>query len=148
MANNYIYPSSTPPGAQNNMNTIGNSLQQMQQMIQPQTQQQFFLQPQGSLFMINNPLEVSNVPVGVGLSAAISLSEGLLYLKTMQNGVPMVVGYKLSSLENIPTQSVQKDKEIKQTNFKEQDVLTRLEKIENFLSSQIKEGGEKLQWQV
>ena len=148
MANNYIYPSSTPPGAQNNMNTIGNSLQQMQQMIQPQTQQQFFLQPQGSLFMINNPLEVSNVPVGVGLSAAISLSEGLLYLKTMQNGVPMVVGYKLSSLENIPTQSAQKDKEIKQTNFKEQDVLTRLEKIENFLNSQVKEGGEKLQWQV
>lgn len=148
MANNYIYPSSTPPGAQNNMNTIGNSLQQIQQMIQPQTQQQFFLQPQGSLFMINNPLEVSNVPVGVGLSAAISLSEGLLYLKTMQNGVPMVVGYKLSSLENIPTQSAQKDKEIKQTNFKEQDVLTRLEKIENFLSSQVKEGGEKLQWQV
>ena len=73
MANNYIYPSNTPPGAQNNMNTIGSSLQQMQQMTQPQTQQQFFLQPQGSLFMINNPLEVSNVPVGVGLSAAISL---------------------------------------------------------------------------
>lgn len=104
MANNYTFPNNFSNGAQssvqNNMNTMNNSLQQM---VQPQTQQQFFLQSQGNLYMINSPLEVSNVPVGVGLSAAISLSEGLLYLKTMQNGVPMVVGYKLSSLENIPT---------------------------------------------
>lgn len=94
MANNYTFPNNFSNGAQssvqNNMNTMNNSLQQMQQMVQLQTQQQFFLQSQGNLYMINSPLEVSNVPVGVGLSAAISLSEGLLYLKTMQNGVPMV----------------------------------------------------------
>lgn len=155
MANNYAFPNNfsngTQPSVQNNMNTMNNSLQQMQQMVQPQTQQQFFLQSQGNLYMINSPLEVSNVPVGVGLSAAISLSEGLLYLKTMQNGVPMVVGYKLSPLENIPTQGAQSDKdnkEIKSNNSQEQNVLARLEKIEKFLSSQAKEGGEKLQWQI
>ena len=74
--------------------------------------------------MINSPLEVSNVPVGVGLSAAISLSEGLLYLKTMQNGVPMVVGYKLSSLENIPTQGAQSDKDDKDNRMR--DHLNRI----------------------
>lgn len=126
MANNYTFPNNFSNGAQssvqNNMNTMNNSLQQMKQMVQPQTQQQFFLQSQGNLYMINSPLEVSNVPVGVGLSAAISLSEGLLYLKTMQNGVPMVVGYKLSSLENIPIQGAQSDKdnkEIKSNNSQE-----------------------------
>ena len=76
MANNYTFPNNFSNGAQssvqNNMNTMNNSLQQMQQMVQPQTQQQFFLQSQGNLYMINSPLEVSNVPVGVGLSAAFA----------------------------------------------------------------------------
>lgn len=62
-------------------------------------QNQFFLQPQGNLYMINNSNEINNVPVGLGLSAAICLNEGVFYLKTIQNGSPMIVGYKLNSLE-------------------------------------------------
>lgn len=56
MANNYTFPNNFSNGAQssvqNNMNTMNNSLQQMQQMVQPQTQQQFFLQSQGKFDMI------------------------------------------------------------------------------------------------
>lgn len=50
--------------------------------------------------MIGSSGEVANVPVGAGLSAAICLREGLIYLKTIQNGSPMLLSYKLSPLEN------------------------------------------------
>ena len=50
--------------------------------------------------MIGSSSEIANVPVGVGLSAAICLREGLIYLKTIQNGSPMLLSYKLSPLEN------------------------------------------------
>ena len=49
--------------------------------------------------MINNSNEINSVPVGLGVSAAICLSEGIIYLKTIQNGAPMIVGYKLNSLD-------------------------------------------------
>ena len=68
--------------------------------FQPYQMSQYFPQPQGSIYMIGNSNEVANVPVGVGLSAAICLREGLIYLKTIQNGSPMLLSYKLSPLEN------------------------------------------------
>jgi hypothetical protein len=49
--------------------------------------------------MIASSSDVTNVPVGAGLSAAICLREGVMYLKTIQNGSPMLLGYRLSSLE-------------------------------------------------
>ena len=61
--------------------------------------QQFFPQPQGNIYLINNFLEMANVPTGVGISVALCLSEGVMYLKTMQNGQPMVVGYKISPMD-------------------------------------------------
>lgn len=61
--------------------------------------QQFFPQPQGNIYLINNSLEMANVPTGVGVSAAICLSEGVMYLKTMQNGAPMFIGYKISPFD-------------------------------------------------
>lgn len=73
--------------------------------FQPYQVTQYFPQPQGSIYMINSSSEVANVPVGAGLSAAICLKEGLVYLKTIQNGSPMLLGYKLSPLENTQPQS-------------------------------------------
>ena len=40
-----------------------------------------------------------NVPIGSGLSAAICLREGIMYLKTLQNGNPVILAYKLNPLE-------------------------------------------------
>lgn len=50
--------------------------------------------------MIANSNDIANVPVGAGLSAAICLREGVMYLKTIQNGSPMLLAYKLMPLEN------------------------------------------------
>ena len=78
--------------------------------FQPYQATQYFPQPQGSIYMIGSSNDVANVPVGVGLSAAICLREGLIYLKTIQNGSPMLLGYRLSPIENnssIQDQNVQ-----------------------------------------
>lgn len=67
--------------------------------FQPYQSAQYFPQPQGSIYMIGSSNDVANVPVGAGLSAAICLREGLIYLKTIQNGSPMLLGYRLSPLD-------------------------------------------------
>lgn len=66
----------------------------MPTMAQPQTQP-LFPQPQGNVYTINNTLEVANVPAGAGLSVALCLNEGLMYVKSLQNGAPMFWAYKL-----------------------------------------------------
>ena len=76
--------------------------------FQPYQATQYFPQPQGSIYMIGSSNDVANVPVGAGLSAAICLREGLIYLKTIQNGSPMLLGYKLSPLEGNTTVQEQK----------------------------------------
>jgi hypothetical protein len=74
---------------------------------QTQVSQPIFPQPSGNIYFINNSLEVANIPVGVGTSAVLCLPENLIYLKSMQNGMPMLLGYKISPLETptaAPTQ--------------------------------------------
>lgn len=113
-----------------------NQNQAQPQSFQPYQATQFFPQPQGSIYMIGNSNDVSNVPVGAGLSAAICLREGVLYLKTIQNGSPMLLGYRLSPLEGgdpkqDQPQVVELDKKIIATL---EDYDKRLQKIEQQLN--------------
>lgn len=71
--------------------------------------QHYFPQPQGNIYIINTSQEVNNIPISNGLSAAICLAEGTMFLKTIQNGNLTMTGYKLNPLDNqlnniIPTQ--------------------------------------------
>ena len=84
----------------------------------PQFQsQQFFPQPQGNVYTINNSLEVANVPMSAGLSVALCMSEGLLYLKSMQNGNPMFMAYKIIPYDN--TKDNQQNNQQSQSNQNE-----------------------------
>lgn len=74
--------------------------QPQQSQSQPFQSQQFFPPPQGNVYTISNSLEVANVPMSGGLSVALCLSEGLLYLKSMQNGNPMFMAYKITPYDN------------------------------------------------
>lgn len=103
---------------------------------------QMFPQPQGSIYMINSSSEISNIPIGNYLSAGICLSEGVLYLKTLQNGVPMMLGYKLSSLENGATPTPQTSEETP----KFQDYEKRLTRIEEYLKKSKK--GDEINWAI
>lgn len=69
--------------------------------------QPMFPQPSGNAYFINNSLEVANIPVGAGMSAVLCLPENLLYIKSMQNGMPMLLGYKLNPLEPPTTASAE-----------------------------------------
>ena len=66
---------------------------------QPQISQPIFPQPSGNAYFVNNSLEVANIPIGAGMSAVLCLSENLLYIKSLQNGVPSLLGFKLVPLE-------------------------------------------------
>ena len=52
---------------------------------------QYFPQPQGNVYLVNNSLEVANVPMGAGLSMVLCPSEGLMYLKTLQGGATATI---------------------------------------------------------
>ena len=60
---------------------------------------QYFPQPQGNVYLVNNSLEVSNVPMGAGISMVLCPSEGLMYLKTLQGGAPSLIVYSISPYE-------------------------------------------------
>ena len=73
------------------------------------SQQPMFPQPNGNIYVISNSLEVANVPAGAGITAALCQSEGLLYLKTVQNGVPTFLAYKLTPYTESPKMQLQEN---------------------------------------
>lgn len=97
-----------------------NNIQLPNQQVQP-----LFPQPQGNVYTINSTLEVANVPVGAGISVALCLQEGYMYIKTMQNGNPLFWAYKITPYDTSkPAQEEQKEEDIFQ-NFN-----LRFEKLE------------------
>lgn len=61
---------------------------------------QYFPQPQGNVYLVNNSLEVANVPMGAGISIALCPSEGIMYLKTLQGGAPSLIVYSIAPYES------------------------------------------------
>lgn len=85
--------------------------------------QNFFPQPQGNLYLIDNSLEVANVPMsGTGISSAICLPEMIMYLKAMQNGTPMFMAYKMTPYDKDKTTTPN----IAQTPSTQQDQLIQV----------------------
>ena len=114
------------------------------QSYQPYQATQYFPQPQGSIYMIANANDVANVPVGAGLSAAICLRDNVMYLKTIQNGSPMLLGYRLAPLDGNGADSVQEQAQpVADTKITAvlEDYGKRLEKLEKQLIAPTKKGG-------
>ena len=61
---------------------------------------QYFPQPQGNVYFVNNSLEVANIPMGAGLSMVLCPSEGTMYLKTLQGGAPSLIVYSIAPYES------------------------------------------------
>ena len=70
---------------------------------------QYFPQPQGNVYLVNNSLEVANVPMGAGLSMVLCPSEGLMYLKTLQGGAPSIIVYSIAPYEQKQEEAQQPD---------------------------------------
>lgn len=58
-----------------------------------------FMQPNGTIYFIQSNAELPNVPTNLGTVAAICLPENTMYLKSMQNGVPSYMTYKLQEVQ-------------------------------------------------
>lgn len=110
MANNYQFP-------------YGQQTSTMSNQFQPQ---QLFPQPQGNVYTINNSLEVANVPMSGGLSVALCLPEGLLYLKSMQNGNPMFMVYKITPYDNKTQDQNSNSNHNQNTQNNQQEVLSTI----------------------
>ena len=112
------------------MNNFTNPYGQQPTTYNYQQIQQMFPQPQGSVYAINTPTEIGNVPIGsTGLSVAICFNEQLMYIKSFQNGNPVIMAYRVTPYtkeENpqvsTPTQSVSPLEE-------------RIAKLENLLTN-------------
>ena len=102
--------------------------------------QQMFPQPQGSVYAINTPTEIGNVPIGsTGLSVAICFNEQLMYIKSFQNGNPVIMAYRVLpyTKEEAPTQT-----NTSSAAAPPQDEMgRRLEKIEAALKTLAENGG-------
>lgn len=132
-----------------NYTTQNQSLQQtpqMQQMLtnnQPNLNQSlpnFFLQPIGSIYSINTASEINQVPAGANISAGLCLSENIMYIKSFQNGVPLLLGYRLSPIEGAvtsPSANVNVNTQAPRMEERIEKIETNLLKITELL------GGEK-----
>ena len=79
------------------MNNFTNPYGQQPTTYNYQQIQQMFPQPQGSVYAINTPTEIGNVPIGsTGLSVAICFNEQLMYIKSFQNGNPVIMAYRVT----------------------------------------------------
>lgn len=102
-----------------------NSYNSVQQNYQ---NSQYFLQPQGNVYMINNSLEAANVPMGAGLSVALCPSEEIMYIKSIQNGTPCMIAYKILPYEVKPSTN-------QQSSVSGVEIEERFKKLEEQLES-------------
>lgn len=129
-----------------NFNSNQGNISQIPQMpnnsaLINQNIQPIFPQPQGNVYNINSTLEVANVPVGAGISVALCLSEGVMYIKSMQNGNPLFWAYKVepydsTSNKNQNTQdNSQKQEDKNNINQLFEQYNNRFLKIENEINN-------------
>lgn len=154
--------SSTPPSNQT-LNTQPTSpinqqqnnpfnMNQAYQMNQP-----LFPQPTGSVYNLSTASEIGNVPTGLGISVGLCLPENILYVKALQNGSPVLLGYRLSPLgesQNTPTEQVdqqERNEEFEKEAQKMTEVLKRqeerIQRLENQLVKIKDKVGGKTEWQ-
>lgn len=129
---------------QNNMRPNVTPLAQGQQQFNfSQFQSQpIFPQPSGNIYFVNNSLEVANIPIGAGMSAVLCLPENLFYIKSMQNGTPSLLGYKISPLEP-PTTMPEEDREDSTVNTTTEESV-----VQNEFQKQLEEMAEKYEQKI
>lgn len=103
--------------------------------------QQMFPSPQGSVYSITSPLDVGNVPIGgTGLSVALCLNEGLMYIKSFQNGNPVIMAYHVEpySRSQKDTQSAPAPQKITNSDDRAQSTLDPTSETDSKINDLIK----------
>lgn len=157
-----VPPSNQPANVQPAPSTL--SPQSMSFNMSQQTyqmNQSLFPQPTGGVYNLSTASDIGNVPAGIGISVGLCLPENIMYIKALQNGSPMLLGYRLSPIEgqatssqtqSEPIQTDQVTEELKKENKHLVDVLKEHNEKIQLLESQLvkikdKIGGGKSEWQ-
>ena len=116
------------------------------QMVQPA--QTLFPTPIGSVYSLNTAADIGNIPAGTSMSLGLCLQENILYIKALQNGSPMLLGYKLVPLEGSSKNSDQdfSENNEKFSNFIE-EINIRLDKLTEQVQKIKTKVGDK-EWQL
>lgn len=104
MANNYQNFQFNPQGSSQFTQSTNNPLNPpvlQNQINQLYPGQIVFPQPVGNVYNLNSANDIGNIPFGSNVSVGLCLSENIIYIKSLQNGIPMLLGYKLNPIENL-----------------------------------------------
>ena len=117
---------------------------QMQTQVQMAQPQQMFIQPSGNVYQLNSSADIDMVPVGNQMvSIGLCMNEGILQIKMLQNGIPMIVAYQMAPIDA---------KELAAKRAATQNTTASLEdriaKIEQQLFNQTKKEGADVSWQI
>lgn len=115
------------------------------------TQQFVFPQPIGSVYNLNTAADIGNIPTGSNVTVGLCLNENILQVKTLQNGVPSLLSYRLSPMESQGITQTETQK-VNTDNYAQ--IVERLERIEKLVFAKpadtkpIETSGGRLDWQV
>lgn len=151
-----IPPSNQPTNIQSMPNIMPQNQQTMANQFQNNSMgQSLFPAPTGSVYNLNTASDIGNIPAGMGISVGLCLQENVMYIKALQNGSPMLLGYKLSPIEGSATtaQTASIDsntEELIKENKKLIEVLKghddKIQMIENQLAKLKDSKGGKSEW--
>ena len=153
MANNYQNFQFNPQGSSQFAQSTNNPLNQpilQNQINQPYPGQIVFPQPVGNVYNLNSASDIGNVPFGGNVSVGLCLSENIIYIKSLQNGTPMILSYKLSPLENLNTnQTIQtSDNRLEELIATLNENNKKIDLLEKQVSKIKEKIGGKVEWQI
>lgn len=76
---------------------------------------------------------MANVPVSGGMSVALCLNEGFMYIKSLQNGNPLFWAYKITPYDNSAPQ--QQQEEQTKDNNNNNEIIEQFKKYDNRFQS-------------
>lgn len=153
MANNYQNFQFNPQGSSQFAQSTNNPLNQpilQNQINQPYPGQIVFPQPVGNVYNLNSASDIGNVPFGGNVSVGLCLSENIIYIKSLQNGTPMILSYKLNPLENLNTnQTVQNsDNRLEELIATLNENNKKIDLLEKQVAKIKEKIGGKTEWQI
>ena len=99
---------------------------------------------------MNTANDIGNIPAGTGVSIGLCLQEGVMYVKSLQNGAPMLLEYKLNSNEvaRQPDTSAAAADELKKIASSFKSFEEKFTALESEIGKIKQKMGGKLDWQI
>lgn len=126
---------------------------------QPFINQNLFMQPVGNVYSLSVATDIDNVPVANQMiSLGLCMGERILHIKSLQNGVPMTLSYRLTPVDAKELEEQRKAEEaarasnISTLEQKFQKVAeglsAEISSLKQQLSQQNQGKGSGVQWQI